>query len=235
MNFRIYAMFCEYLLLENHLKGLSKEDFVKELTMRGCPDFYVNNVTIVGHNQTGLNYTDELLQLNKDAYLNPKIEHGVIKGDLSQLMLNLHLFYKYHENETKEFNHNVEEGIEEVLNDLPGDGNQGNIYLDLERDGKFRFYPGYANTPMSWTYHINLLEVGRYLMQYNIWFTPKKEQTFMSKKNLYFSIATWFWKKFKRPFYDIHEEAHRYYEDKGSKVEPLKEINRKLRGIMIPS
>nr|MCK4929821.1 hypothetical protein [Nanoarchaeota archaeon] len=238
-------MIFEYLLLEKKLEespnGLKKNEFTRELFRRGLPNTY-RNFVFKSDDVKSVTHLVKLQEIDKNITLK-NIEQknkDTVVADVSVLVENLLKFFDFYIKKTHKYTYARDIGDEKTLERLRGNENLGRIYYNLEGDEKFRFYPGYKpgykSTPMSWTREINLFKIGECLAKYDIWFEPDKDEEFASKENICFTIATWFWKNFKRPFHDIYREARKYYEKRYEKEGIVfKPLEKKLSELRIPS
>ena len=241
---------CEYILLENP-QGLRAEDFVPEIFKRGMPDVRKQNLPIDMRDEKILRALTMLTMLDKDVYyITEKKDDGIALLNVSAITLDVLSFcteYMRFSQDILTYSYNQQH---DLLDIALGDGHIGNILQIFDKSsepdqeilssdlnyrifgGRFSFEPGSAKTPMAFSNNINLLEVGEYLARYDVWLNPKPDKQFSNIKNVYFSIANFYWNKFKKPFYEIYGQAREYYESEGYDAEPLED---RLREIVVPN
>ncbi|MBW2991295.1 hypothetical protein KY348_06355 [Candidatus Woesearchaeota archaeon] len=221
----------EYLLLEKYPFEVRKKDVIHEFFARGIQDMgYVESVFNADSKEIW-DLMFELKKIKNNSFIQRGVNHGLVYADLSRVVMFANIFF------SSQDKHSIGRD-KERLHNLLGNGNIGNVVSVADSRSKYLdqhyyFIPGDANTPLSWTYYINLFDVGGYVSQFDRWHVSMKNNEFNSKKNVNFAIANWFWQKFQKPFHELYGEMRVMCEDQGYLNIPA--IEDKLESMLVRS
>src|SRR4030042_2318510 len=217
MGVATHAYACEYLLLQKYPDGLLRHEFVEELLRRGWHDR--NDRRCYGDdNEKGWSNLKDYLPYDRRLE-HAVVENGKIFGVGSWIPSNVSLFCVGAEANTEAFLEAQREGDERFLKQVK-EPNYGNVFYDLDGDGKFKFYPGSAGTPMAWRHTIDFVYMAVHLTDPYVWneqyMSDTGEKRLDEYKDVLRNIAGWYCNKFQKDFYEICREYYDYLVSSGA-------------------